>query len=81
MSGLFGGKPDNSAAMAQIEAQRKETEAAKKAAMDERRTLKEEMAAKRMARRGGGSRMLLSSARLTPETGIEEDDKITTTLG
>lgn len=33
MGGLFGGKPDNSAAMAQIEEQRKENERLKEQAM------------------------------------------------
>lgn len=79
MGGLFGGAPDNSAAMAQIEQSRKETEQARADAQEEKRTLQEEMAAKKRARLAGGSRALLSDTRLTPETGI--NDEASTTLG
>lgn len=72
MSGLFGGKPDNSAAMAQIEEQRKENERLKAQAEAEQRDLAEQQAARTRTRTRGGSRMLLSDTRLTPETGIEQ---------
>jgi|DEB0MinimDraft_3_1074331.scaffolds.fasta_scaffold54554_2 hypothetical protein len=65
-------KADNSAAMAQIQMQREETAAAKKQAEAEKRDLQEQMAAKRTAQRRGGQRALLSAARLTPETGLDE---------
>jgi len=69
----MGGKPDNSAAMAQIEQQRQETERMRMQAEEEKRDLQEELAAKKRARQRGGARSLLSDSRLTPETGIEEE--------
>jgi len=74
MGGMFSApKPDNSAAMAQIEQQRQETERMRMEAQQEKRDLQEEMAAKKRARMRGGARSLLSSTRLTPEMGIEEE--------
>ncbi len=79
MGGVFGGgKPDTSAAEAQLAAQREETARARKAAEGEKRDLQEEMAAKQRARRGGGKRMLLSDTRLTPELGIDEENTLGT---
>lgn len=73
MGGLFGGKPDNSAALAQIEQQRQETERMRLQAESEKRDLQEQMAAKRKAAARGGARSLLSDTRLTPETGIDDE--------
>lgn len=72
MSGLFGGKPDNSAAMAQIEEQRKENERLRTQAEAEQRDLAEQQAARTRTRTRGGSRMLLADTRLTPEMGVEQ---------
>jgi microcystin degradation protein MlrC len=72
MSGVFGGKPDNSAAMAQIEEQRKENARLKEQAMAEQRDLAEQQAARTRTRTRGGSRMLLADTRLNPETGVME---------
>jgi len=77
MGSLFGGKPDTSAVEEQIRQQREETARMKKEAMDEKKELAEKMAGAKRARRFGGKRMLLSS-RLTPETGLPEEDE---TLG
>lgn len=71
MSGLFGKKPDNSAAERQIAEQRAETARQKEAADEERRELMEEQAAKRRARQRGGSRSLLADVRFSPEEGIQ----------
>lgn len=71
MSGIFGGKPDNSAAQRQLEEQRKENERMRAQAEEERRDIGEEAASRRRARMRGGSRMLLSEARVAPETGIQ----------
>lgn len=76
MGGMFGGKPDNSAALAQIAAQREETALAREKASAEKRDLEESLSAKKRARRTGGSRMLLSESRLTPETGVDEEDTL-----
>jgi len=79
MGGAFGGgKPDTSAAEAQLAAQREETKRAREAAQAEKRDLQEQMASKQRARRGGGKRMLLSESRLTPETGLEEEQTLGT---
>jgi len=79
MGGVFGGgKPDTSAAEAQLAAQRAETERMRKQAEEEKRDLQEQMAAKRRASSRGGNRMLLSDTRLNPETGLEEEQN---TLG
>jgi ferric-dicitrate binding protein FerR (iron transport regulator) len=76
MGGIVGGsKPDNSAAMAQIEQQRQETERMRMQSEKERRDLSEKMAAKRRASARGGSRMLLADTRLSPETGIDDEEK------
>ena len=77
MGGIISGpsKPDNSAAMAQIEQQKQETERMRMQSEKEKRDLNEKMAAKRRASARGGSRMLLSDTRLSPETGIDEDEK------
>jgi hypothetical protein len=79
MGGMFGGgspKADNSAAMAQIEQSRAETEKLRMKAEQDKRDLQEAMAAKKSASRRGGSRMLLSDTRLTPETGIPLDETL-----
>jgi hypothetical protein len=78
MGGLFGSKPDTSAAEAQIAEQRKETARMKKEAMDEKKDLAEQMSGAKRARRFGGKRSLLSDTRLSPELGVEEEDE---TLG
>jgi hypothetical protein len=78
MGGAFGGKPDTSAAEAQLAAQREETKRAREAATAEKRDLQEQMASKQRARRGGGKRMLLSESRLTPEIGLEEEQTLGT---
>jgi len=75
MGGAFGGgKPDTSAAEAQLAMQREETARARKAAEEEKRDLQEQMAAKQKARRYGGKRSLLFQSRLTPEAGIDEEE-------
>lgn len=70
MSGLFGGKPDTSAAERQLAEQRKENERLKRQQEEERRELSEQAAARQRARLRGGSRMLLSGARVSPEEGV-----------
>jgi len=70
---LGGGKPDTSAAEAQIEETRKETKRLKEQALEDKRTKGEAESAKRMARMRGGNRALLSSLRDTGEMGVEED--------
>ena len=47
MSGLLGGKPDNSAAMAQIEQQRKENERMRLESEKEKRDLSEKIGIKK----------------------------------
>ena len=74
MGGLVGGKPDTSAAEESLRLQREETKRAREAAQAEKRDLQTEMAAKSRARRGGGKRALLAS-RVTPEAGIQDEDK------
>jgi len=79
MGGILGGgspKADNSAAMAQIEQSRAETEKLRMKAEQDKRDLQEAMAAKKKVSRRGGSRMLLSDTRLTPETGIPLDETL-----
>jgi hypothetical protein len=71
MGGLFS-KPDNSAAMAQIEEQKKENARLAAQAEAEKKDLAEQQAARTRSRTRGGSRMLLSDTRLNPETGIME---------
>jgi len=79
MGGVFGGgKPDTSAAEAQLAAQRAETERMRKQSEEEKRDLQEQMAAKRRATGRGGKRMLLSDTRLNPEVGLDEEQN---TLG
>jgi hypothetical protein len=74
MGGMFGGgKPDTSAAEAQLAAQRAETERMRKQSEEEKRDLQEQMAAKRRATQRGGKRMLLSDTRLNPELGLEDE--------
>jgi ferric-dicitrate binding protein FerR (iron transport regulator) len=74
MGGMFSApKPDNSAALAQIEQQRQETERMRLEAQQEKRDLQEEMAAKKRAKMRGGARSLLATTRLTPEIGVEEE--------
>lgn len=72
MGGLLGGgKPDTSAAEAQIRAQQAETERLRKQAEEDKVKLATEMATKRRAQQRGGARALLAEERLNPETGIE----------
>jgi hypothetical protein len=71
MGGLFS-KPDNSAAYAQIEEQKKENARLKEQATAEQRDLAEQAAGRTRSRLRGGSRMLLSDTRLNPETGVME---------
>ena len=76
MGGAFGGgKPDTSAAEAQLAAQRAETERMRKQSQEEKRDLQEQMAAKRRASSRGGKRMLLSDTRLNPELGLEDEEQ------
>lgn len=70
MGGLFS-KPDNSAAMAQIEEQKKENERLKKQAEEEQKDLAAQQAGRTRSRTRGGNRMLLADTRLNPEAGIE----------
>ena len=80
MGGAFGGgKPDTSAAEESLRLQREETKRAREAAEAEKRDYAEQMTASKRARLKGGKRMLLSESRLTPETGLEDED--TQTLG
>ena len=79
MGGVFGGgKPDTSAAEAQLAQQRAETERMRKQSEEEKRDLQEQMAGKRRASQRGGKRMLLSDTRLNPEVGLDEEQN---TLG
>lgn len=78
MGGMFGGgKPDTSAAEAQLAQQRAETERMRKQSEEEKRDLQEQMAAKRRATGRGGKRMLLSDTRLNPEIGLEDEEQNT----
>lgn len=76
MSGIFSPKPDTSAAMAQIERDRKETKDLKDKAMAERREAGKQDSSSRRARIMGGKRALLSAERGYSE--ISEEDE---TLG
>jgi hypothetical protein len=81
MGGLVGGgKPDTSAAEESLRMQREETARARQAAEEEKRTLAEQMSASKRARRVGGKRMLLAQ-RVTPETGMDEDENLLGTKG
>ena len=75
MGGFGGGKPDTSAAEESLRLQREETKRAREAAEAEKRTLAEQMSASKRARRVGGKRMLLAQ-RVTPETGMDEEENI-----
>lgn len=78
MGGLVGGgKPDTSAAEAQLAAQREETARARKAAEEEKRDLQMRQASQAKARRMGGKRSLLAS-RVAPETGMDDEDNLGT---
>jgi hypothetical protein len=86
ISSIFGGdKPDNSAQMAQMEAdnraQREKMDAWQKKLDDDERKRQEAISASARARRGGGARALLASQRLTPEAGLPGQDSTQTTLG
>ena len=73
MGGLIGGqKADTSAARAQMEQQRLETEKLRAQAETEKRDMAAQEAARKMSRTRGGSRMLLSEDRLSPESGVDE---------
>lgn len=80
MGGFGGGKPDTSAAEESLRLQREETKRAREAAEAEKRTLAEQMSASKRARRVGGKRMLLAQ-RVTPETGMDEEENILGTKG
>lgn len=71
MAGLFS-RPDNRAAEQQMQQQVQENAALKEQAMTEKRDIAEQNAARTRARVRGGARTLLSSARLSPETGVPE---------
>jgi len=83
MGGLIGGggKPDNSAAMESLRLQREQTATAKAQAEEERRKSAEDYSAKKRLLARGGKRALLAEGRLTPETGIDEEDPLKPTLG
>lgn len=76
VSSIFGGgkqdKPDNSAINAQLAEQKAENERMRVQNEEQRREEAERLAARRSARLRGGSRLLLSEARLTPETGLQQ---------
>ena len=71
MGGLFR-KPDNSAAMAQIEEQKKENERLRIQAESEQRDLAAQQSSRTRSRVRGGSRTLLADTRLNPEAGIDQ---------
>tara|TARA_R110000772_G_scaffold68830_3_gene152434 strand:- start:353 stop:604 length:252 start_codon:yes stop_codon:yes gene_type:complete len=82
MGGLMGGgKPDTSAAEESLRLQRENTATAKKQAEEDKRKSAEDYSAKKRALSRGGKRMLLAEGRLTPETGIDEEDPLKPTLG
>lgn len=89
VSAIFGGgdsKPDNSAQMAQMEAdnkaQREKMEVQQKKLDDEARSRNEEAASRLRARRGGGARALMDAQRLNPEVGLPGQESATRkTLG
>jgi|GEM_PF-6774632 len=66
-------KPDTSAQERQIQEQREQIQEDKKTALIEERQLAEQRSAKRRATQRGGKRALLSTARVAPETGLEEE--------
>jgi hypothetical protein len=73
MGGLLGGgKPDTSAAEAQIRAQQAETDRLRAQAEQDKVKLASDIAAKRIARQRGGARALLAEERLNPETGVAD---------
>lgn len=72
-------KPDTSAAEESLRMSREQTAKATKAAEEERREKGETMSAKKRALTRGGNRMLMAD-RLTPETGID-DEEYKKTLG
>lgn len=73
MGGLLGGgKPDTSAAEAQIRAQQVETDRLRKQAEQDKVALAENLASKRKAQQRGGARALLAEERLNPETGVTD---------
>lgn len=74
MGGLIGGqKADTSAARAQMEQQRLETEKLRAQAEADKRDMAASEASRKMARTRGGSRMLLSEDRLSPEKGLDDE--------
>jgi hypothetical protein len=80
VSSIFGGgnkqqQQDNSAfeqAAQQIKMQEAENARMKAQVEEEKRLEAEKLAGRRSARLRGGSRQLLSEARLTPETGLQQ---------
>lgn len=72
MGGLLGGgKPDTSAAEAQIRMQQAETDRLRAQAEQDKVQLATDLASKRKARQRGGARALLAEERLNPETGLD----------
>jgi hypothetical protein len=71
MGGLFGGKPDTSAAERQIAIQQEETNRLRAQAEQDKVKLAADMSSSRRARQRGGARALLAEERLNPETGVE----------
>ena len=80
VSSLFGGgKQDDGGAKAAMEAtqrqmdeQKAENERMRVQNEEQRREEAEKLASRRSARLRGGARQLLSEARLTPETGLQQ---------
>jgi hypothetical protein len=80
VSSIFGGgksqddgaKAAMEATQRQLDEQKAETERMRVQNEEQRREEAEKLAARRSARLRGGSRMLLSEARLTPETGLQQ---------
>jgi hypothetical protein len=75
VAAVFGGgekKQDTSAMDAQLAEQKAENERMRVQNEEQRRLEAEKLASRRSARLRGGARMLLSEARLTPETGLQQ---------
>ena len=81
MGGMFGGKPDTSAAEEALKLQRQQAQEAREKAEQERRDYAAEMASGKRARRVGGKRGLLSEGRFSPELGVQDDEEDNNTLG
>jgi len=78
VASIFGSKDDQGqkaamdAAAQQIKMQETENARIKAQNEEERRLEAERLSSRRSARLRGGSRLLLSEARLTPETGLQQ---------